>query len=230
MQAPSAPTAPALDAWTTDLARPGDLVAAIDRREALGPRTARQLAVGIAGAALFGLALGSFGFSWPQMISGAIKAPLLLLATGALCLPSFYALQLLRAAKPASLSAATAMQAAAAAAAGAVWGGLSLPLAFLVVTTRHYHLSQFLALLVGALGGIGGLRRLTQLYRNACDAGDERLLHRFAVTLPWALLYSAVGAQLAWMLRPFIGSPELAFQIFRPLEGNMFSAILRILA
>ena len=226
MQAPSAPTAPPLDAWITDLARPSDLVDAIDRHEALGQRTARQLAVGLVGAALFGLALGSFGFSWPQMIAAALKAPLLLLATGALCLPSFYALQLLLAKKLASPAASIAMQASASAAAGAVWGGLSLPLAFLVVTTRSYHLSQFLALVVGVLGGIGGLRRLIQLYREACDA---RPLQSLAVTLPWAFLYSAVGAQLAWMLRPFIGSPELAFQIFRPLEGNMFSAILRLL-
>jgi hypothetical protein len=216
-----------VDAWTVDLARPDRMAEAIrDGRPGLVRRAARQLALGAAGAALFGLALGTFGLTAPQMLAATIKAPLLLLGTGALCFPTFYALQLLRAARPLAPIGAFTVQAAAAAAAGAVWGGLSLPLAFLVATTHHYKLTQLLALLVGALGGLAGARRLSQLYRAS---SDDRPFHRLAVTVPWAILYSAVGAQLAWMLRPFIGSPELGFQLFRPLEGNMFTTIVRVL-
>jgi hypothetical protein len=209
-----------------DLVRPDQLVEAARGGRGLSGRTLRQLALGAAGAALFGLALGAFGLSAPQMLASGIKAPLLLVGAGALCFPTFYALQLLRATRPVGLAEAFALQSAAAAAAGAVWGGFALPLAFLVSTTYHYRLTQSLALLVGALGGLAGARRLEHLYRSL---GDEQLRAHLTVILPWALLYSAVGAQLAWMMRPFIGSPELPFQLFRPLEGSMFSAIVRIL-
>ena len=45
----------------------------------------------------------------------------------------------------------------------------------------------------------------------------------------WGLLYGVVGAQMAWLLRPFVGSPDLPFSLFRPREDNVFLAILRLL-
>ena len=41
-------------------------------------------------------------------------------------------------------------------------------------------------------------------------------------------LYALVGAQMAWILRPFIGSPHyVAFRWFRPRGGNVFIDIIR---
>jgi hypothetical protein len=42
----------------------------------------------------------------------------------------------------------------------------------------------------------------------------------------WLLIYALVGAQMGWILRPFIGSPSLPFQWFRPRSGNFFQAVL----
>ncbi len=42
----------------------------------------------------------------------------------------------------------------------------------------------------------------------------------------WALLFGFVGTQLAWTLRPFMGSPSGEFQIFRTLEGNFYVNII----
>lgn len=42
----------------------------------------------------------------------------------------------------------------------------------------------------------------------------------------WILIYALVGAQMGWILRPFIGSPNLPFQWFRPRSGNFFHAVL----
>jgi hypothetical protein len=42
----------------------------------------------------------------------------------------------------------------------------------------------------------------------------------------WILLFGVVGAQMSWVLRPFIGSsPE--FHLFRPKGGNFFEAVMR---
>ena len=42
----------------------------------------------------------------------------------------------------------------------------------------------------------------------------------------WLIVFGLVGAQMGWLLRPFIGDPNLPFQWFRERESNFFEAIL----
>jgi hypothetical protein len=41
----------------------------------------------------------------------------------------------------------------------------------------------------------------------------------------WVGVFGLVGAQMAWILRPFIGDPHLPFQWFRPTGSNFFEAV-----
>lgn len=41
----------------------------------------------------------------------------------------------------------------------------------------------------------------------------------------WMIAFGLVGAQLGWILRPFIGSPSLPFELFREREGSFFHAV-----
>ncbi|HYH96112.1 hypothetical protein [Hyalangium sp.] len=41
----------------------------------------------------------------------------------------------------------------------------------------------------------------------------------------WVVVFALVGAQMAWILRPFIGDPEQPFQWFRPVTSNFFEAV-----
>ena len=52
------------------------------------------------------------------------------------------------------------------------------------------------------------------------------------VLLSWLAGNLLLGSQLAWMLRPFIGSPKLSVQFLRPdfLRGNFFEAVGRAIA
>jgi hypothetical protein len=43
----------------------------------------------------------------------------------------------------------------------------------------------------------------------------------------WLLLYALVGSQLGWTLRPFFGAPGEPFQLFRNIEGNFYSQVIR---
>ena len=47
------------------------------------------------------------------------------------------------------------------------------------------------------------------------------------VIYAWMLLFSLVGGQMAWVLRPFIGSPEMPFAWLRPREGSFFEGVAR---
>ncbi|MCE9636996.1 MAG: hypothetical protein K8T90_14930 [Planctomycetes bacterium] len=41
----------------------------------------------------------------------------------------------------------------------------------------------------------------------------------------WIVTYCVVGAQMAWILRPFIGTPGLEFSFFRPRGSNFLEAL-----
>jgi len=45
----------------------------------------------------------------------------------------------------------------------------------------------------------------------------------------WLIIYALVGAQMGWILRPFIGSPDLPFQLFRAREANIFTDVAHTL-
>lgn len=186
-----------------------------------------SLLAALLGAAVFGVALGSYGMSAAQVAAAAVKVPLLLVGTSLLCFPAFHVLQSVKASRPMSLVQAAALQATALATTALIWAALSLPLFFLVSTTGHYTLAQFLALAVGAIGGIVGLLRLTRGCLRLGGADSERRL-RLPLAL-YLLVFGCVGSQLAWVLRPFIGSPSLGFELFRSLEGNIFQHVLRML-
>lgn len=46
----------------------------------------------------------------------------------------------------------------------------------------------------------------------------------------WILLFGFVGTQLAWTLRPFFGSPDAPFALFRDIEGTFYTDILNTLS
>jgi hypothetical protein len=43
----------------------------------------------------------------------------------------------------------------------------------------------------------------------------------------WILLFGFVGTQLAWTLRPFFGSPDKPFSLYREIDGNFYAEIVR---
>jgi hypothetical protein len=46
----------------------------------------------------------------------------------------------------------------------------------------------------------------------------------------WILLFGFVGTQLAWTLRPFFGSPDMKFSLYRELDGNFYAEIFRTIS
>jgi hypothetical protein len=41
----------------------------------------------------------------------------------------------------------------------------------------------------------------------------------------WMLVFGLVGAQMGWVLRPFLGSPDQPFSFFRSRDSNFFEAV-----
>ena len=76
-----------------------------------------------------------------------------------------------------------------------------------------------------AFAGIMANRRLFDLLRKMSGSVSTAR----AVLFSWLAGNLFLGAQLAWNLRPFIGSPTLAVQFLRddPLRGNFYEAVWR---
>jgi hypothetical protein len=74
-----------------------------------------------------------------------------------------------------------------------------------------------------AVAGVTANRRLLGLLREM----SGRVSTARAVVFSWLAGNLFLGAQLAWNLRPFIGSPKLAVQFLRddPLSGNFYEAV-----
>jgi hypothetical protein len=59
------------------------------------------------------------------------------------------------------------------------------------------------------------------------EPAEDRVLGRNVKTVfrLWVVLFGLVGAQMGWVLRPFLGKPGLPFVWFRGRESNFFEAV-----
>jgi hypothetical protein len=46
----------------------------------------------------------------------------------------------------------------------------------------------------------------------------------------WIVIFAFVASQLAWNLRPFVGSRDLPFELFRARESNFYVAVIQSVA
>lgn len=62
---------------------------------------------------------------------------------------------------------------------------------------------------------------------SALDPLDERPVGAGVkgVFRCWMFLFALVGAQMGWVLRPFIGDPSQPFSFFRPRNSNFFAGV-----
>jgi hypothetical protein len=171
----------------------------------------------IAFAMLYGAVMGTYrGLSgheqWlRQMTYSAIKVPLLLAGSFALGLPSFFVITTLfglRRDFGESLRALIAAQA-----------GLAIVLSALSPLTLLWYASSTdyrqALLFNGMMFAAASLaaQYLLRLYYRPLLERDRR--HR-QLLICWGAAYMLVATQLAWLLRPFIGSLESDVQFLRP--------------
>ena len=209
---------------------PGPLLIWMGEWRAL--RVALYVAVIIAGTAAFGWALGA----WRDPLQGlytAIKFPLIVLLTALgngllngmlapLLGTNISFRQSLLAVLMSFTIAATVLGGCAPLLYFVIWNAPSFsPEARGVMSMMHNLI--FLALVAAmAVAGIAGNVRLYELLRQLSgSAGAAR-----RTLLAWLAGNLLLGSQLAWILRPFVGSPSLPVEFLRPnpFAGNFFES------
>jgi hypothetical protein len=88
----------------------------------------------------------------------------------------------------------------------------------------------------GSSAGTGPAEPATEPAEPPAPAGpldplENRVLsgHVKTVFRLWVIVFGLVGAQMGWVLRPFIGNPALPFTWFRGRESNFFQAVFQTL-
>jgi hypothetical protein len=206
-----------------------DLRGELDRLRAAGSLP-RALAVGCVGAALYGAALGAW--HGPRMaLYAAVKLPLVLLATGVATL-AFNTLAAavlgarLRVLEAARLTAsALAVAAALLAALAPVAALFSLAVRSPAADARLDH--NLLYLLHVGLVGVCGLVGTAALWRSLAGLCRSRRAAR-GVFCVWVGSLAMVGGEVAWALRPFLGSvyADVAFLRADALDGNVYELVV----
>jgi hypothetical protein len=203
---------------------------------------------------LFAL-LRSGGAQWGQIIATTIKVPLLFLLTLVVTFPSLYVFSALARSKLAApqtlriLLGAIAVNLAVLASFGPVTG-------FFTLSTSSYPFMIVLNVVffgIGGLIGVGILRKAldavferkraepmppppdptpgeltpVEVHQPALMSVRRDPEDRAgAVFRIWAIIFGVVGAQMGWILRPFVGTPSMPFELFRARESNFFAAVI----
>ena len=167
-------------------------------------------------AGVFGVAVGLFRPGW-QVVASGIKLPLLLLVTAALATPAMTGVRLALG-QPARFRDDVLLVLATVALVSLGLAAFAPVMLLAVQWSASYHQVVLLAVVLCGLSGGGGL---IYFLNNISNGG------RFSPVLALVSLavFSMVGTQLAWTLRPFVARPRAGFEWVRPLEGSFVDAV-----
>jgi len=200
------------------------------------PGALRRSAIYVVGfGLLYGAAMGSYAGvvgdrAWDdlllQMTYSAVKVPLLLAVTCVVAMPSFFVLNSLFGLRD---DFTAAVRAVAATQAGVAVLPTSLaPLTIMwYLTSDAYVPAVMCNAVMFAVAGISAQRLLRGHYQRLIARNKNHRIMLWA----WLGLYTFVGIQMGWMMRPFIGSRDVEVEFFRR-EGfeNAYVIVARLIA
>ena len=177
-------------------------------------RLRRLIGLVVAFGMFYGVAMGTFGGVDPsrfqQMFYSAVKVPILLFATFALSLPSFFVVNSLMGLRNDFGDAVRALASAQA--------GLTIVLAALAPFTLFWYISvpaYTTAVLFNTfVFALSSFAAQIILRRHYAPLIARNALHR-PMMWAWLGIYAFVGIQMGWVMRPFIGKPGIATRFFR---------------
>ncbi|MBI4660865.1 MAG: actin-binding WH2 domain-containing protein [Verrucomicrobia bacterium] len=197
----------------------------------LGSRLRSFLLIILVLSAFYGMTMGAIGLTQgvprglQQMLSSAVKVPLLFLASLAVCYPVLYIVLVLMGVR---LGFAQTLS--------LIFMALSLnslllascaPITlFFALTGANYDFVKLLHVVTFAFSASWAMMALWKGLQTMCEKSDLYPRQAIRILQVWVLVFGFVGTQVAWSLRPFVGSPGLEFQVLRmEQKGNFYEAV-----
>ncbi len=180
-----------------------------------------SLASTILGAAAFGGVVGSFRGSH-QILYGAAKVPIAVLATLCLAAPAFHAIAAVLG-RPWPMRSIIALALAAAGRSSLVLLAFAPALWLVYDFGMGYHTA---ALCASAAYAIAGIAALSVLVRGLGEGPG-----RITTALAFMAVFFMVGGQTAWILRPYLVRPRTtSIPFLRDREGSFVESVLTSLS
>ena len=162
------------------------------------------------------------GSKFLMVLTTGIKVPVLFLLTLIIVFPPIYVSNSYVGAKLSFLQMLTLMVSAVAVMSTVLASGATIAF-FFALTSRSYHFIKLLHVLIFAFAGLSGLLYLARgVMRVSLPELRNKMKNLFVM---WLIIYSFVGLELTWVMRPFIGSPGEQFTLFRKRKGNIYESV-----
>ncbi|MFN6515821.1 MAG: actin-binding WH2 domain-containing protein [Nostoc sp. CreGUA01] len=178
--------------------------------------------------AIYGGIIGAY-HSWMQALSSAIKLPALYLITLLICIPTLYFANVIFGSKRTFAQHLALVLTAVSVTSVLLFSFAPITLFFLL-TTNNYQFLILLNVFIFALTGFIGISSLYQATSLVLEQDNESSKTRQKILQFWLFLYAFVGSQLGWTLRPFFGTPDSVFQLFREREGNFYLSVIQAIS
>jgi hypothetical protein len=176
----------------------------------------------------YGGIIGAY-HSWMQAVSSAIKLPALYLITLLICIPTLFFANIVFGSKR-TFGQHLALVLTAVSVTSVLLFSFAPITLFFLITTNNYQFLILLNVFIFALTGFIGISSLYQATSLVLEQDNEGSKTRQKILQFWLFLYAFVGSQLGWTLRPFFGTPDSVFQLFREREGNFYLSVIQAIS
>ena len=183
-----------------------------------------QIALMCLFAFFYGLIMGSYN-SLPQALVTGIKLWALFSMTLLICFPSFYIVQLVLGSKVGIKQLAVILLSGFVLTTTLMVAFAPIVL-FFQLSGDNYHFLQLLHVFIFVFSGFFGMRLVLEALKQAFERTGVYPKIGLTAFRIWVLIFAFVGVQLSWNLRPFLGSKDMPFEIFRKeTQGNFYSTV-----
>jgi hypothetical protein len=188
----------------------------------------RQLLIILLFSFIYGVVMGSYN-GFQQSIVTGIKIPCLIMLSLLICFPALYVIQYMIG------STMTLGQMANIILSGfVVFTTIALSFApiviFFMITSDNYAFLKLLHVTIFTFSGIFTIKTIIKGLAFSCEKKNIYPKQGMTIFKIWIFIFAFVSSQLAWNLRPFVGSRDLPFELFRARESNFYVAVIQSVA
>jgi hypothetical protein len=176
-------------------------------------------------SSIYGIIMGSYNGLLQGMVTG-IKVPTLILLSLLVCFPALYVIQYMIG------STMTIYQMANIIFSGfIVFTTIALSFSpivlFFMITSDNYAFMKLLHVAIFTFSGIFTVKTIITGLTFSCEKKNIYPKLGMKIFKIWVVILAFVSSQLAWNLRPFIGSRDLPFELTRTRGSNFYVAVIQ---
>jgi len=174
---------------------------------------------------IYGVVMGSYNGLLQSVVTG-IKIPCLIFLSLLVCFPALFVIQYMIGSKMTLLQMSNIILSG-----FFVFCTIALSFApiviFFMITSDSYGFIKLIHVAIFFFSGIFAIKTITSGLVYSCEKKNIYPKIGLSIFRIWVFILAFVSSQLAWNLRPFIGSRDLPFELVRKRESNFYVAVAK---